>query len=64
MGSRVDLRENGKGFGFDQTFNMMKVQALFSGSDLSVHGIEKSVKTDMCNTCDVTALDTQRVKIL
>ena len=36
MGSRVELRENGKVFGFDQTFNVMKVQALFSGSDLSV----------------------------
>ena len=36
MGSRVELRENGKVFEFDQTFNVIKIKALFSGSDLSV----------------------------
>ena len=34
-----------------------KVQAVFSGFDLC--DLEKSVKTDMCNTSDVTSLDTQ-----
>ena len=59
MGSRVDLKEriNAKVFEYDQTFNVMKVQAVFSGFDLC--DLEKSVKTDMCNTCDVTSLDTQ-----
>ena len=36
---------------------MIKAQALFSGFDLC--DLEKSVKTDMCNTCDVTSLDTR-----
>ena len=50
-------RENGKVLGFDPTVNVMKIQALFSGFDLC--DLEKSVKTDMCNTFDVTSLDTQ-----
>ena len=50
-------RENGKVFGVDQTFNVTKVQAVFSCFDLC--DLEKPEKTDTCNTCDVTLLDTQ-----
>ena len=67
MGSRVDLKVrmstvnvtrnqdnmtfSCEVYGFDQAFKVTKAQVLFSGFDLC--DLEKSVNTDMCNTCDV-----------
>ena len=48
-------------FGFEKTSKVRRVQAIFS-SGFDLCDLEKSVKTDKYNTCDVTSLDTHTRK--
>ena len=51
-----------KVFGFELTCKVTKVQVLFSS--FNINDVGKSVKTDMCNICDGTSLDSHTVKVL